>query len=124
MVREPRHPALHIRGTEGVRQVSHQCESLVASSQSLLGIPEIPQDDSKTAKAHRSSILTEQGNVGAMLVGIIVFDPLFKLLAGRDKPAKPEGRHTQSIVSLYKADSVLSTLGYTEQLFAQFIGCL
>src|SRR5262249_4664104 len=100
MVREQRHPALHIRDSEGVRKFSNQCESLVASSQSLLGIPEIPQDARKTAQAHRSAILTEQGNVGAMLVGLIVLEPLLKVLAGRDEPAQPGGSHTQRIVSL------------------------
>src|SRR5215831_15664253 len=90
----------------------------------LVRIPEIPEDKCHTTQTHRSAVLAKECQMRAVPLGVVVDNPLLKVLAGRRKFSEPEAGDTQRIVGLHKEHRVLSTLSQAEELHSQLTGGL
>ena len=101
-----------------------QREDLMTPLQRLVRIAQIPEDKGHTTQTHRPTVLTKEFEMSAVPLGIVVDNPLLKVLAGRSKFSEPEAGDAQRIVGLHEENRVLGALGEAEKLRPQLTGGL
>jgi hypothetical protein len=73
-----------------VRQVLGQGKRFSASCQRLVRITEIPEVGGCTAEANHALILAKERNMGTVLKGIVMGNPLFEMIASGNELSQPE----------------------------------